>query len=227
MMERVLVVDDDRSIRKLVEVYLKNEGYSVDSADNGEDAVILVEDNKYDLIILDIMMPKLDGVATCIKIREKYTMPIIFLSAKGEEIDKIQGLTVGADDYVSKPFGSMELLARVKAQLRRYKKFNDKPINKNVIEIEDLIINSDTHEVTVRGEKVKLTPKEFDILETLAKNKGMVFSVEKLYEAVWKESFAVSDTSIVVHITNLRQKIELDPKSCQYIKTVWGVGYKI
>lgn len=227
MMERVLVVDDDRSIRKLVEVYLKNEGYSVDSADNGEDAVRLVEDNKYDLIILDIMMPKLDGVATCIKIREKYTMPIIFLSAKGEEIDKIQGLTVGADDYVSKPFGSMELLTRVKAQLRRYKKFNDKPINKNVIEIEDLIINSDTHEVTVRGEKVKLTPKEFDILETLAKNKGMVFSVEKLYEAVWKESFAVSDTSIVVHITNLRQKIELDPKSCQYIKTVWGVGYKI
>lgn len=173
------------------------------------------------------MMPILDDVATCIKIREKYTMPIIFLSAKGEEIDKIQGLTVGADDYITKPFGSMEVLARVKAQLRRYKRFNSMPTCKNIIEIEDLIINTDTHEVTAKGEKIKLTPKEFDILECLARNKGSVFTIEKLYETVWKENFAVSDTSIAVHITNLRQKIEIDSKNPQYIKTVWGVGYKI
>ncbi|WP_425447390.1 response regulator transcription factor [Dethiothermospora halolimnae] len=227
MKEKILVVDDDKNIRKLVEVYLKNEGYLVDKAKDGKEALDLIKEKEYDLIILDIMMPKLDGVATCIEIREEYTMPIIFLSAKGEEIDKIEGLTVGADDYITKPFSSMELIARVKAQLRRYKKFNNKSTNKNIIEIEDLIINTDTHEVTVRGDKVKLTPKEFDILECLAQNKGIVFSVEKLYERVWKEKFAVSDTSIVVHITNLRQKIELDPKSPQYIKTVWGVGYKI
>jgi DNA-binding response OmpR family regulator len=154
-------------------------------------------------------------------------MPIIFLSAKDEEIHKIEGLTVGADDYITKPFGSMELIARVKAQLRRYKKFNVEPQNSSSITIEELTINFDTHEVTVRGDKIKLTPKEFDILECLAKNRGVVFSVQKLYETIWNEQFAVSDTSIVVHITNLRQKIEIDPKSPKYIKTVWGVGYKI
>ncbi|WP_071435478.1 response regulator transcription factor [Bacillus kwashiorkori] len=227
MMDKILVVDDDASIRKLIKLYLINDGYSVDIASDGIEALQLLEKNEYDLIILDIMMPRLDGVATCLKIREKNTMPIIFLSAKGEELDKIEGLTVGADDYITKPFGSMELLARVKAQLRRYKKLNDSPKNKNIIEVGDLVINTDTHEVIVRGEKVRLTPKEFDILATLARNKGIVFSVEKLYESVWKEDFAVSDTSIVVHITNLRQKIELDPKSPQFIKTVWGVGYKI
>lgn len=227
MTEKILVIDDDITIKNLIEVYLKNEGYEVDSASNGEEALKLIEEYNYDLVILDIMMPKLDGVSTCIKIREKFVMPIIFLSAKGEELDKIQGLAVGADDYISKPFGSMELLARVKAQLRRYKKFNSISTSKNIIEIEDLVINTDTHEVNVRGENVKLTSKEFDILECLARNKGIVFSVQKLYETVWKENFAVSDTSVVVHITNLRQKIEIDPKSPQYIKTVWGVGYKI
>ena len=227
MTEKILVIDDDITIKNLIEVYLKNEDYEVDSASNGEEALKLIEEYNYDLVILDIMMPKLDGVSTCIKIREKFVMPIIFLSAKGEELDKIQGLAVGADDYISKPFGSMELLARVKAQLRRYKKFNSTATSKNIIEIEDLVINTDTHEVNVRGENVKLTSKEFDILECLARNKGIVFSVQKLYETVWKENFAVSDTSVVVHITNLRQKIEIDPKSPQYIKTVWGVGYKI
>lgn len=227
MKEKILVVDDDKSIRNLIEVYLKNDGYEVFNACNGQEALESLESNEPDLIILDIMMPILDDVATCIKIREKYTMPIIFLSAKGEEIDKIQGLTVGADDYITKPFGSMEVLARVKAQLRRYKRFNSMPTCKNIIEIEDLIINTDTHEVTAKGEKIKLTPKEFDILECLARNKGSVFTIEKLYETVWKENFAVSDTSIAVHITNLRQKIEIDSKNPQYIKTVWGVGYKI
>lgn len=227
MNEKILVIDDDIAIRNLIETYLKIEGYVVDIGCNGEEALNLIEKSDYDLVILDIMMPKIDGVAACIRIREKYTMPIIFLSAKDGEIDKVQGLTVGADDYISKPFSSMELLARVKAQLRRYKRFNKEASIKNVIQIEDLVINTDTHEVTVRDENVKLTPKEFDILECLARNKGIVFTVEKLYETVWREKFIISDTSVVVHITNLRQKIEIDPKSPQYIKTVWGVGYKI
>lgn len=223
----ILVVDDDKSIRNLIKVYLENEGYNILEASNGAEALVMVNENDFDLVILDVMMPILDGISACIKIRESYTMPIIFLSAKDEEIDKIQGLTVGADDYVSKPFGSMELIARVKAQLRRYRKFNAETQNSSIVTIEDLTINFDTHEVTVRGDKVKLTPKEFDILECLARNRGMVFSVQKLYEVIWKEEFVVSDTSIVVHITNLRQKIEIDPKRPKYVKTVWGVGYKI
>lgn len=227
METNILVVDDDKSIRNLIKVYLENEGYNILEASNGAEALIMLNENKFDLVILDVMMPILDGISTCMKIRESYIMPIIFLSAKDEEIHKIEGLTVGADDYITKPFGSMELIARVKAQLRRYKKFNSEPQNSSSITIDDLAINFDTHEVTVRGDKIKLTPKEFDILECLAKNKGVVFSVQKLYETIWNEKFAVSDTSIVVHITNLRQKIEIDPKSPKYIKTVWGVGYKI
>ncbi|AQR94591.1 response regulator transcription factor [Clostridium saccharoperbutylacetonicum] len=227
MKSNILVVDDDKSIRNLIKVYLENDGYNIMEAPNGEEALRMVDENTFDLIILDVMMPVLDGISACIKIRENHTMPIIFLSAKDEEIHKIEGLTVGADDYITKPFGSMELIARVKAQLRRYTKFNVEPQNSSSITIEELTINFDTHEVTVRDEKIKLTPKEFDILECLAKNKGVVFSVQKLYETIWNEKFAVSDTSIVVHITNLRQKIELDPKNPKYIKTVWGVGYKI
>jgi DNA-binding response OmpR family regulator len=227
MKTNILVVDDDKSIRNLIKVYLENDGYNIIEASNGAEALVMINENIFDLVILDVMMPILDGISTCMKIRESYTMPIIFLSAKDEEIDKIKGLTVGADDYITKPFGSMELIARVKAQLRRYKKFNAEPQNSSIVTIEDLTINFDTHEVTIRGDKVKLTPKEFDILECLAKNKGMVFSVQKLYEIIWNEQFAVSDTSIVVHITNLRQKIEIDPKKPKYVKTIWGVGYKI
>ena len=210
-----------------LKVYLDNEGFNTMEASNGAEALTKINENTFDLVILDIMMPILDGISTCMKIRESYIMPIIFLSAKDEEIHKIQGLTVGADDYITKPFGSMELIARVKAQLRRYKRFNAEPQDSSIITIGDLTVNFDTHDVTVRGDKIKLTPKEFDILECLAKNKGIVFSVEKLYETIWNEKFAVSDTSIVVHITNIRQKIEIDPKNPQYIKTVWGVGYKI
>jgi len=227
MEAKILLVDDDKSIRNLIKVYLENEGYDITEASNGAEALIMINENNFDLVILDVMMPVLDGIGTCMKIRENYTMPILFLSAKDEEIHKIQGLTVGADDYITKPFGSMELIARVKAQLRRYKKFNAESQNSSIVTIEDLTVNFDTHEVTVRGDKVKLTPKEFDILGCLTKNRGMVFSVQKLYESIWNEQFAVSDTSIVVHITNLRQKMELDPKNPKYIKTVWGVGYKI
>ena len=227
MNTNILVVDDDKSIRNLIRVYLENEGFNIIEASNGAEALILIDQNEFDLVILDVMMPVLDGINTCLKIRGNYTMPIIFLSAKDEEIHKIEGLTVGADDYIAKPFGAMELLARVKAQLRRYKKFNVEPQNSNIIKIDDLTVNFDTHEVIVRDEAVKLTPKEFDILGCLVKNKGVVFSVQKLYESIWNEQFVVSDTSIVVHITNLRQKIELDPKNPKYVKTVWGVGYKI
>lgn len=227
MKTNILVVDDDKSIRNLIKVYLENEGYNILEASNGAEALIMINENNFDLVILDVMMPVLDGISACMKIRESYTMPIIFLSAKDEEIHKIEGLTVGADDYITKPFSSMELIARVKAQLRRYKKFNTESQNSSIVTIEDLTINFDTHEVTVRGDKVKLTPKEFDILECLAKNRGMVFSVQKLYETIWNEQFAVSDTSVVVHITNLKKKIELDSKNPRYIKTVWGVGYKI
>lgn len=227
METNILVVDDDKSIRNLIKVYLENEGFHILEASNGSEALMMLNETKFDLVILDVMMPILDGISTCIKIRESYVMPIIFLSAKDEEIHKIEGLTVGADDYITKPFGSMEVIARVKAQLRRYKKFNVEPQNSSSITIEDLTINFDTHEVMVRGDKIKLTPKEFDILACLAKNRGVVFSVQKLYESIWNEQFAVSDTSIVVHITNLRQKIESDPKNPKYVKTVWGVGYKL
>lgn len=227
MEANILVVDDDKSIRNLIKVYLENEGYNALEASNGAEALIMLNENKFDLVILDVMMPILDGISTCVKIRENYIMPIIFLSAKDAEIHKIEGLTVGADDYITKPFGSLEVIARVKAQLRRYKKFNLDSQNTNSITIDDLTINFDSHEVIVRGDKIKLTPKEFDILECLAKNRGVVFSVQRLYETIWNENFAVSDTSIVVHITNLRQKIELDPKSPKFVKTVWGVGYKI
>ncbi len=227
METNILVVDDDKSIRNLIKTYLENEGYNIQEASHGAEALIMINDHTFDLVILDVMMPVLDGISTCMKIRENYVMPIIFLSAKDEEIHKIQGLAVGADDYISKPFGSMELIARVKAQLRRYKKFNSEPQNSSTVTIEDLTINFDTHEVMVRGDNVKLTPREFDILECLAKNKGMVFSVQKLYEIIWGEQFAISDTSVAVHITNLKKKIEIDPKNPKYIKTVWGVGYKI
>lgn len=226
-MNKILVVDDDLNIRNLISLYLKNDGYDIKLAADGTEAIDLVENTDFDLIILDIMMPKLNGFETCLEIRKNHNMPIIFLSAKDEDVSKIEGLTLGADDYVTKPFNSMELLARVKAHLRRRFVFNDDNRDRDVIRVNEMTINVSTHKVMIGEDEVKLTPKEFEILKTLAMNKGVVFSVEKLYETVWKESFAVSDTSIVVHITNLRQKIEKNPKSPDYIKTIWGVGYKI
>lgn len=173
-------------------------------------------------------MPKMDGIEACMKIREERSMPIIMLSAKSEDMDKIQGLASGADDYLSKPFNPLELIARVKSQLRRYKKYNtDTNSNKTVIDIGDLTVNTDTRQVWVREKEVRLTPKEFNILELLARNKGIVLSVEKIYEAVWKEDFYKSDNTVMVHITKIRDKIEEDPKHPIYVKTVWGVGYKI
>jgi len=228
MPNKILIVDDDNEIRKITGIYLENEGYEVLKAENGEQALKIIAENDIELVLLDIMMPVMNGIETCMKIREDNIMPIIFLSAKSEDLDKIQGLASGADDYITKPFNAMELLARVKSQLRRYTRYSA-PQNaaKNIIEVGNLTINTDTRQVLVGDKEIRLTPKEFDILELLARNKGIVFSIEKIYERVWGEEFYKSDNTIMVHITKIREKIEEDPKKPVYIKTVWGVGYKI
>lgn len=225
MKKNILVVDDDKDIRELISVYLKAEDFYVDKACNGEEALKFIEENHYDLVLLDIMMPKMDGLETLINIRKKFMMPVIFLTAKNQEVDLLRGLSLGADDYIPKPFSSLELIARVKAQLRRYTVFNN--INKSTITIGELVLDVDMHRVTVDGKEIKLTPTEYKILELLCKNRNIVFSVEQIYENIWRDKYAVGDTSIMVHITKLRQKIEKDPKNPEYIKTVWGVGYKI
>jgi DNA-binding response OmpR family regulator len=228
MDERILIIDDDEKIRNLISIYLENEGYKTIKASNAQEAIKILEEDNVDLIMLDIMMPEMNGIEACMKIREEKNMPIIMVSAKSEELDKIYGLSSGADDYITKPFNPMELIARVKSQLRRYKKYNkDASIDNSIIEIGDLIINTDTRQVCVGSKEVRLTPKEFDILELLARNKGIVLSMSKIYEAVWKEDFLKSDNNVMVHITKIREKIEDCPKSPVYIKTVWGVGYKI
>ena len=227
-MSKILIVDDDEAIRNLIAVYLENEGLQTRKAEDAVVAMQLLEESDFDLVILDIMMPRMDGIEACIKIRQERNMPIIMLSAKSEDIDKIQGLASGADDYMSKPFNPLELIARVKSQLRRYTKYNPETIgNKDVIEIGDLTIRTDTRQGWVRNQEVRLTPKEFDILALLARNKGLVLSIEKIYEAVWKENFYKSDNTVMVHITKIREKIEDNPKQPIYIKTIWGVGYKI
>lgn len=225
MKKNILVVDDDKDIRELIAVYLKAEDFYVDKACNGEEALKMMEENHYDLVLLDIMMPKMDGLETLINIRKKFMMPVIFLTAKNQEVDLLRGLSLGADDYIPKPFSSLELIARVKAQLRRYTVFNN--INKSTITIGELVLDVDMHRVTVDGKEIKLTPTEYKILELLCKNRNIVFSVEQIYENIWRDKYAVGDTSIMVHITKLRQKIEKDPKNPEYIKTIWGVGYKI
>jgi DNA-binding response OmpR family regulator len=226
--ETILIVDDEKEIRDLIDIYLKNEGYKTLKADNGLEALKLLQNNEVQLIILDIMMPKMDGIEACMKVRAENNVPIIMLSAKSEDMDKIMGLTTGADDYLTKPFNPLELIARVKSQLRRFIKLNSGTIRKEgVIEIDDLVINTDTHEIRVDGKEMKLTPREFDILELLARNRGIVFSIEKIYEQVWKEDFIQSDNTVMVHIRKIREKIEEDSRKPRFIKTVWGVGYKI
>ncbi|WP_414627222.1 response regulator [Clostridium sp.] len=227
--EKILIVDDEKDIRNLIEIYLKSEGYETLKAKDGEEALYLLKGNDVDLVILDVMMPKLNGIETCIKIREENELPIIMLSAKSEDIDKILGLNMGADDYLSKPFNTLELIARVKSQLRRYKKFNkyqDKE-DKLTITIDDLVIKIDTHEVFLADKSIKFTPIEFDILVLLAKNRGKVFSIVNIYESVWNQEYMESDNTVMVHIRKIREKIEKDPRNPRFIKTVWGVGYKI
>lgn len=224
----ILIVDDDENIRNLVSIYLENEGFKTIKVDDAKKALEVLENSNIELILLDIMMPQIDGIEACIKIRKDKNMPIIMMSAKSEDMDKIHGLAAGADDYITKPFNPLELIARVKSQLRRYQKYNDGSSNlKSTIEIGDLVINTDTRQVWVREEDVRLTPKEFDILELLSRNKGVVFSIRKIYEEIWKEDFFKSDNTVAVHITKIREKIELDTKKPIYIKTIWGVGYKI
>lgn len=226
MSENILIVDDDKEIRDLISLYLEADRFYTDKAADGVEALIKLEEKKYSLVILDIMMPKKDGIETIIEIRKKYKMPVIFLTAKSQEIDMINSLTLGADDYISKPFSSLELIARVKAQLRRYTILNLNSDEK-IIRVGDLVLNTEMHEVTVKGNEVRLTPTEYKILEVMCKNRNKVFTVEELYEFIWKEKYSVSDTSIMVHITKLRRKIEKDSKNPEYIKTVWGIGYKI
>ena len=224
----ILIVDDDENIRNLLSIYLENEGFKTIKVDNAKNAIEIIEEKNIELVLLDIMMPQIDGIEACIKIRQNKKMPIIMISAKSEDMDKIHGLTAGADDYITKPFNPLELIARVKAQLRRYTAYNVESNNsKVIIEIGDLTINTDTRQVWVGEKDVRLTPKEFDILELLARNKGIVLSIRKIYEEVWKEEFFKADNTVTVHITNLSEKIEVDPKAPIYIKTIWGVGYKI
>lgn len=226
----VLIVEDDKDIAKGIEIYLRNQGYNVFISHNGLEAINILENNLVHLAIVDIMMPKMDGINFTMKVRETYDFPIIFLSAKSEEIDKINGLNIGADDYVTKPFNPLELIARVNSQLRRYKKFlslKDKNNeNNSVITVGGIELNQDTKEVYVDENLVKLTPIEFKILNLLMQNAGRVFSSDEIYENVWKER-AVNTDTIMVHIRNIREKIEFNPKKPKYLKVVWGVGYKI
>lgn len=224
----ILVVDDEKDIREIIEIYLMNEGFNIVLACDGIEALEKLKKEDIDLIILDIMMPKLDGIRTCIKIREEKKMPIIMLSAKSEDSDKILGLNIGADDYIIKPFNPLELVARVKSQLRRVTSFSEsKEIREEEIYIDGLRINKANREVYVDDKYVRLTPREFDILEMLATNRGRVLSTEQIYQKVWNEPFYNSDNTVAVHIRNIREKIEINPKEPKFIKLVWGVGYKI
>ncbi|HHT7153005.1 MULTISPECIES: response regulator transcription factor [Bacillus cereus group] len=225
--EKILIVDDDIEIRKIVSIYLKNEGYEIIDASDAIKALETLRNTTIDLIILDIMLPKMDGIEACLKIREQYQMPIIFLSAKDEDIDKIQGLMSGAEDYITKPFNPLELMARIKSQLRRYRVYQTEEVKQFIHEIGHLKVDEETRQVFIRNEEVRLTPKEFDILSLLVRNKGKVFSVEKIYEMVWEDSFYKSDNTVMVHITKIREKIEENPRQPVYLKTVWGVGYRV
>lgn len=229
-MYRVLIVEDEKEINDAIEIYLKSQGYEVLKAYNGKQGLDLILENEIHLAIIDIMMPIMDGIELTLKIRNDYDFPIIMLSAKSEDIDKITGLNIGADDYVTKPFVPMELLARVSSQLRRYSKFLQ--MKNHIIDIRNtyivggLELNLDSKEVSVDGKLVKVTPIEFKILELLMQYPGKVFSAENIYESVWKED-AINTDTVMVHIRNLREKIEINPKNPRYLKVVWGIGYKI
>ena len=228
-MYNVLVCDDDREIVEAIEIYLSQEGYKVLKAYDGEEALKVLDREKVDLLIIDVMMPKLDGIRATLKIREKKNMPIIILSAKSEDADKILGLNVGADDYMTKPFNPLELTARVKSQLRRYTQLGstiDKS-NQAVYAVGGLSIDDEQKEVTVDGEPVRLTPIEYNILLLLVKNQGKVFSISQIYESIWNADAIGADNTVAVHIRHIREKIEINPKEPRYIKVVWGIGYKI
>ena len=227
---KILVVDDESRMRKLVKDFLEREGYQVIEAGDGMEAMEQFYDEKdIALIILDVMMPRLDGIRATLKIREENSLPIIILSAKSEDADKILGLNIGADDYVTKPFNPLELVARAKSQLRRYTQLGStvQDEKKEVYEVGGLSINDELKEVTVDGESVRLTPIEYNILLLLVKNQGKVFSIDQIYENIWNEEAIGADNTVAVHIRHIREKIEINPKEPRYLKVVWGVGYKI
>ena len=223
----ILVCDDDKEIVDAIEIYLIQEGYKVEKAYDGEQALEILLNKKIDLMVIAVMMPKLDGIRATFQVRKTSSIPIIILSAKTEDADKILGLNVGADDYVTKPFNPLELVARVKSQLRRYTTLSSTAQGETTYEAGGLVINDDLKKVTVDGEEVKLTPIEYNILLLLMKNKGKVFSISQIYEAIWNEEAIGADNTVAVHIRHIREKIEINPKEPRYLKVVWGVGYKI
>ena len=231
-MNHILIVEDDKDIREGVGIYLKSQGYQVFMAADGVEGLEVLDQEEIHLAIVDIMMPRMDGITMTMKLREKHDFPVIMLSAKSEEVDKVMGLNIGADDYVTKPFTPMELMARVNSQMRRYRRFMEKLQEKEaqnsatVYTIGGLEVNESTFEVRVDGAPVKVTPMEFKILLLLIKNPGRVFSADEIYERVWNER-AVNTETVMVHVRNIREKIEINPKEPKYLKVVWGVGYKI
>lgn len=228
-MAKILVCDDDKDIVEAIDIYLTQEGYEVLKAYDGDEAIRVLKNNEVDLLIMDVMMPRLDGIRATLKIRENMSLPIIILSAKSEDADKILGLNIGADDYMTKPFNPLELVARVKSQLRRYTQLGStaKSDNQSEFRTGGLVIRDDLKEVTVDGEKVKLTPIEYNILLLLVKNQGKVFSINQIYENIWNEEAIGADNTVAVHIRHIREKIEINPKEPRYLKVVWGVGYKV
>ena len=226
-MQTILVVDDDREIVESISIYLRAEGYEVLKAYDGLEALDAAVQKTVHLIVLDIMMPQMDGIETLLNLRKTKNIPVILLSAKSEDADKILGLTAGADDYVTKPFNPAELVARVKSQLRRYTRLGSAVETENKIIVDGLTIDTEAKTVTVDGTEVKLTPMEYKILELLCKNRGKVYSADAIYRAVWNEDTVVSDNTIAVHIRHIREKIEINPKEPRYIKVVWGIGYKV
>ncbi len=224
----ILVCDDDKEIVEAVDIYLSQEGYDVFKAYNGAEALEIINNNDIQLLIIDVMMPKMDGIHAVLELRKKSSIPVIILSAKSEDSDKILGLNVGADDYLSKPFNPLELVARVKSQLRRYTKLGTLAEDESdIYSVGGLSINDDNKTVTVDGEQVKLTPIEYNILLLLVKNAGKVFSINQIYESIWNEDAIGADNTVAVHIRHIREKIEINPKDPRYLKVVWGVGYKV
>ena len=228
-MAKILVCDDDKEIVEAIEIYLTQDGHQVLEAYDGIEAVEILKKESVDFLIMDIMMPRMDGIRATLKIREKHNIPIIILSAKSEDADKILGLNIGADDYITKPFNPLELVARVKSHLRRYMQLGSTAIKESeaIYTVGGLAINDDLKEVTVDGEPVKLTPIEYNILLLLVKHQGKVFSIDQIYENIWNENAVGVDNTVAVHIRHIREKIEINPKDPQYLKVVWGIGYKV
>ena len=227
-MSKILVCDDDKEIVEAIDIYLSQEGFEVCKAYDGEEALKILKNEDVELLVIDVMMPRLDGIRATLKIREQNNIPIIILSAKSEDADKILGLNVGADDYMTKPFNPLELVARVKSQLLRYTRLGSTPAGgQAVYSTGGLTVNDDLKEVTVDGEPVKLTPIEYNILLFLVKNQGKVFSIDQIYERIWNENAIGVDNTVAVHIRHIREKIEINPKEPRYLKVVWGVGYKV